>query len=497
MPRLAFAVAFVLGWSATLSLSAAEAEAKPNVLFVAVDDLRPELPNLGHRHVVAPNLERLARRGVSFRRAYCQQAVCSPSRSSLLTGTRPDTTKVWDLQTHFRKALPNVVTLPEHFKQNGYFVQGMGKLFHGGFDDPQSWSTPWTSPKANHGTYALPENQAIVKAKMEASKGKKKADGSRIRNNGPPFESADVPDNTFHDGALAEMAVAALRDCAKKSQPFWLGVGFIRPHLPFVAPKKYWDLYDPAKITLAPNPFPPKDAPAYAVLPGGELRSYHNVPQGAIPDDYARQLKHGYYAAISYMDAQLGKVLDELDRLKLADKTVIVLWGDHGWKLGEHAGWCKHSAVENDANAPLMIAAPGIASAGKTTEALAEFVDIYPTLSELCGLKSPTHLEGVSLVPVLRDPAASVKTAAFSQYPRNQGGKNLMGYSMRTDRYRFTRWVHTDQPTKVDAVELYDHQADPQENTNIAHLPEHKALVTQLTTQWQAGWRGARKSESR
>ena len=484
-----FAFLLILG-------SQSPAVEKRNVLFIAVDDLRPEFGAYGMGYIHSPNLDRIAKRGVTFTRAYCQQAVCSPSRSSLLTGTRPDTTKVWDLNTHFRKAIPDVVTLPQHFKQNGYFVQGMGKLFHGGFDDPQSWSVPWASPKTGHGAYGLPESNAIVQAKVDASKtAPPKKGAGKVRNYGPAFESSEVPDNTFHDGALADMAVAALRDCAKKDGAFWLGVGFIRPHLPFVAPKKYWDLYDAAKIELAPNPFTPKGAPEYAVLSGGELRTYHGVPAGPIPDTLARQLKHGYYAAISYMDAQVGRVLDELDRLGLTENTIIVLWGDHGWKLGEHAGWCKHSNVENDTNAPLLISIPGMKTAGKKTDSLVEFVDIYPTLAELCGLPPPAHLEGVSLAPVLRDTSASVKSAAFSQYPRSVGGKQLMGYSMRTDRYRFTRWVNKDDHTKVDAIELYDEQADPQENVNIANDPKHSALVAKLTAQWLQGWQGAKTAK--
>jgi arylsulfatase A-like enzyme len=496
MKRLLLMFVMLLPILPCLSRAAdARPAARPNVLFFAVDDLRPEFGAYGHSYIHSPNLDRLAARGMTFNRAYCQQAVCSPSRSSLLTGTRPDTTRVWDLETHFRKALPEVVALPQHFKQNGYFVQGMGKLYHGGFDDPVSWSVPWTTPKTSHGTYGLAENIAIVQAKIAASKSAPKKKGAgRARNYGPAFEAADVADNWFHDGALADMAVSALRECAKKDQPFWLGVGFIRPHLPFVAPKKYWDLYDPAKIQLAPNPFPPKGAPDYAVLPGGELRAYHGIPAGPIPDDLARQLKHGYYAAISYMDAQLGRVLDELDRLQLADNTIIVLWGDHGWKLGEHAAWCKHSNVENDTNAPLLIAVPGLKSAGQHTNALAEFVDIYPTLAEFCGLSLPNHLEGTSLVPVLRDPSRSVKKAAFSQYPRTASGRQLMGYTMRTDRYRFTRWVHRDDHSQVDAVELYDHETDPQENVNIANDPQNSELVARLTEQWSRGWRGARSN---
>lgn len=476
--------------------SAGAAEKKMNVLFFAVDDLRPEFGAYGKSHVHSPNLDRLAKSGITFSRAYCQQAVCSPTRSSLLTGTRPDTTKVYDLETHFRVALPDGVTLPQHFKQNGYFVQGMGKLFHGGLDDKPSWSVPWSAPKTTHGAYGLPENREIVKQKAEASRAaaaKGAKPKGKVRNYGPPFESSDVPDNTFHDGALADMAVATLQELAKKDQPFWLGVGFIRPHLPFVAPKKYWDLYDPAKIALAPNPFAPKGAPEYAFTNGGELRTYHGVPKsGPIPDDMARQLKHGYFAAISYMDAQLGRVLAELERLGLRESTIVILWGDHGWKLGEHGSWAKHSNVEDDTRVPLLISVPGLKTAGQRTEALVEFVDIYPSLAELCGLPLPAHLEGNSFVPILRDPQRTWKPAAFSQYPRGVAGRKLMGYSMRTDRYRFTRWVEAKDHAKVDAIELYDHQTDPQENVNIANDPKNAALVAQLTAQWQQGWRGAR-----
>jgi arylsulfatase A-like enzyme len=340
---------------------------------------------------------------------------------------------------------------------------------------------PWSNPKVV--TYGKPENQA----RQNASRG---ANTPGIR--GPAFESSDVPDNTFHDGALAEMAVKALGEMAKKNQPFWLGVGFVRPHLPFVAPKKYWDLYDPAKIELAPNPFRAKDAPEFAVLPGGEMRAYQNIPAGPIPDDLARPLKHGYYAAISYMDAQLGKVLDELDRLKLRDNTIVVLWGDHGWKLGEHGAWCKHSNVENDTRAPLIVSAPGFKTTGKHSASLVEFVDLYPTLAELAGLPQPAHLEGTSLVSVLRNPAKAVKSAAFSQYPRPHNGQRLMGYSMRTERYRFTRWVERNDHSKIAATELYDLQTDPQENVNIAGDPKQAALVAKLTAQWEQGWRGAK-----
>jgi len=457
---------------------------RPNILFIAVDDLRPELGCYGREYIKSPNIDRIARQGMTFNRAYCQQAVCSPSRSSLLTGTRPDTTKVWDLVTHFRDALPDVVTLPQLFKQGGYFVQGIGKIYHPGFDDPRSWSVPWQTPKAP--TYALLKTPEVKDEDVPPKNGKKRK--------GPAFESADVPDNFFKDGKVADLAAGTLRGLSRKPEPFFFAVGFAKPHLPFVAPKKYWDLYDPAQIKLAPNPFRPKEAPEYALSNSNELRNYEGMPaEGPIPDNLARQLKHGYYAAVSYTDAQIGKVLDELDRLGLRKNTIIVLWGDHGWKLGEHGEWCKHSNVENDANAPLLLSVPGMKNAGKHTNALVEFVDVYPTLSELAGMPLPGHLEGTSFKPLLDDPNRPWKTAAFSQYPR----QGWMGYSMRTDRYRFTVWVGRKDHSKVDAIELYDHQTDPQENTNIAKLPANAELVKRLMEQWRQGWQGANPPATR
>jgi iduronate 2-sulfatase len=453
------------------ALASAQAPKRPNILFLAVDDLRPELGCYGFSGVKSPNIDRLAKQGVLFTRAYCQQAVCSPSRTSVLTGARPDTTKVWDLVTHFRDAMPNVVTLPEHFKKNGYFVQGLGKIFHPGYDDKQSWSVPWQTPKAP--TYARTY-------KVEATSPQAK--------DGPPVESADVPDNFYKDGMVADLAVDLLKQMKSKTEPFFLAVGFAKPHLPFVAPKKYWDLYDPAKIPLAANPYRPDGAPDYALAASGELRNYAGMPaQGPVDEKIARELKHGYYASISYTDAQIGKVLDELDRQGLTQNTVIVLWGDHGWKLGEHGEWAKHSNAENDTNVTLMFAAPGLKTAGSKSSALVEFVDIYPTLANLAGLPLPAHLEGTSLKPLLEDPKRKGKPAAFSQYPR---GKKIMGYSMRTERYRLTVWLDREDHTKVLDTELYDHSKDPQENVNIAKVSANADLLKGLMEQWKIGWQG-------
>ena len=493
--------------SGLLRVTAAESIAKkPNVLFIVVDDLRPELGCYGFDYIKSPNIDRIAKKGVTFNRAYVQQSVCSPSRTSVMTGLRPDTTKVFDLVTHFRVAQPNAVTLQQNFMNHGYFVQGMGKIFHGSLDDKPSWSVPWQVPKGE--TYMLPENLPKTDAKTQVkpdigsevtppenkvkSKKKKKSGGEDGgKSKGSYYECTDVPDDTYQDGKVADLAVKTLGELSKKSEPFFLAVGFIKPHMPFVAPKKYWDLYDPAKITLATNPFLPKGAPDYAINPNdGEIRAYQGVPpQGVFPVDLARNFKHGYYAAISYTDTQVGKVLDELDRLKISDNTIVILWGDHGWKLGEHMAWGKHTNVENDTNAPLIISVPGMKNAGKRTNALVEFIDMYPTLSELAGLPIPTAVEGTSFKPLLDDLSRPWKPAAFSQYPRSG---NLMGYSMRTDKYRFTVWVSASDHSKVDAMELYDEQADPQENTNIANDPANAALVAKLMEQWKSGWQGAK-----
>ncbi len=488
---------FSLAAGALPAVAAEAAPQKPNVLFIAVDDLRPELGCYGKAYIKSPNIDRMAKAGMVFDRAYCQQAVCSPTRSSLLTGTRPDTTKVYDLVTHFRKALPDVVTLMQNFKNNGYFVQGMGKIFHGSLDDPQSWSVAWQTPKAP--VYATSKNAEESPIKVDGEQDdpapvQKSKKGGKSSGKGAVYECADVPDNTYKDGKTAELAMKTLQEISKKDKPFFLAVGFSKPHLPWVAPKKYWDLYDETTIELAPNPFYPKDAPDYAIRKfDGEIYSYSGmVAKGEpISPELARKLKHAYFASVSYTDAQVGMLLDELKRLDLDNNTIVILWGDHGWKLGEHNAWGKHSNVENDVNSPLILSVPGMKNAGAHSAALVEFVDIYPTLSELAGLPLPEHLEGVSFKPLLDDPKRPWKTAAFSQYPRPDKG-GLMGYSMRTDRYRFTVWVNDKDHTKVDAVELYDHQVDPQENVNIAKDPANADLVKQLMAQWEKGWQGAK-----
>ena len=461
--------------------SAAEAERpKLNVLFIAVDDLRPELACYGHPQIRSPQIDKLAARGMLFERAYCQQAVCAPSRASLLTGCRPDTTRIYDLQTPLRKAMPNVLSLPQHLRKNGYETVSLGKIYHHWNDDNGiGWSVPAWHPSGEWKGrgYRSPESLRAMEERDKAT--------PAMKGIGPAFEAADVPDNGYPDGATADKAIEELRRL--KGAPFFLAIGFLKPHLPFNAPKKYWDLYRREDIKLPTNRDWPKDMPPIAGSNWGELRQYTGIPaRGNLPDDQARELIHGYYACVSYTDAQVGRVLDELDRLGLRERTLVVLWGDHGWKLGEYSAWCKHTNFELDTHAPLLLSVPGQKNAGKKTRAFVEFVDIYPTLCEAAGLSLPAHLEGTSMLPLLDDPERPWRAAAFSQYPRGR----IMGYTMRTDRYRYTEWI--DRRTKeIQARELYDHETDPGENVNLAGHPDHKETVEKLAGMLKAGWRAA------
>ena len=465
--------------------AAPAAKGKVNVLFIPVDDLKPQLACYGHKKMLTPNLDRLAAEGTLFERAYCQQAVCAPTRASLLSGCRPDTTRVFDLQTPLPTTMPDVLTLPQHFKANGYTTISLGKVYHhGAKDDPKGWSEPPWMPPDPYPGYALQSSKDLMRKANEITETVKMKKGAAASpRKGPPTECGDLPDEAYGDGRIAEKAIEMLQRL--KDQPFFLAVGFLKPHLAFACPKKYWDLYKRDEVDLADNPYKPKDAPDIAMTTWGELRTYEGIPrQGALAEAQARELVHGYYACVSFVDAQVGKVLDELKRLGLAEKTVVVLWGDHGWHLGDHGLWCKHTNFESATHAPLLARAPGL-PAGLRTARLTEFVDVYPSLCELAGLALPKHLEGTSFVPLMKDPKREWKKAAFSQYPRGK----VMGYTMRTERWRLTRWLSPDG-TAV-GVELYDHQNDPAENMNLAALPEHAKTVEELTALAKKGWRGA------
>ncbi|MEQ8789362.1 MAG: sulfatase [Pirellulaceae bacterium] len=450
----------------------AEESQRLNVLFIAVDDLRVELGCYGDSPVKSPHIDRLAARGTLFERAYCQQSLCNPSRASLLTGRRPDTLRVWDLPTHFRQTHPDVVTLPQLFKQNGYHAQCVGKIFHNYRQpDYQGDAVSWSVPAVLH--YNSHYND---KPQVE---GAAPADLAPLQKT----ECRDVPDEAYFDGRVARQAITAMQEV--KDQPFFLAVGFWKPHLPFNAPKKYWDYYDRAEVGLPANPKPPRDVPPIA------LTDYRIDPKQNLDDDDLRELRHGHFAAISYLDAQVGKVLDELDRLGLREKTIVVFWSDHGLHVGEHGLWSKTTNFELDTRVPLIVAAPHHKT-GQRARGLVELVDLYPTLADLCDLPPPAGLEGVSLRPLLADPTATVKDAALSQHPRPNyirgEAPQTMGYSLRTDRYRYTEWREFESG-KIVARELYDHQSDPGETVNLAGSTDRQETVDRLTPQLESAFR--------
>ncbi len=477
--------------SSAAAVAAPAASTRPNVLLIAVDDLRPQLGCYGKRQIKSPNIDRLASQGLRFDRAYCQQAVCAPTRASLLTGTRPDTTRVWDLQTPLNTVRPDLVSIPHHFKRNGYETVSLGKIYHHANEDPQAWtSDPWL-PKGDWAGgwrgYRDPLSAVAVRQNDAALKARGVTAPAQF-GRGPAFEGPDVPDNAYQDGMTADKAIEELRRL--KDKPFFLAAGFLKPHLPFNAPKKYWDLYSPDDLELPSRSDWPEDAPKLAGSDWGELRAYTGIPQkGPVDDTTMRMLIHGYYACVSYMDAQVGRVLAELARLGLRENTIVVLWGDHGWKLGDYGAWCKHTNYELDTHVPLILSVPGQRNAGGATSALVEYVDIYPTLAEAC-LNVPGQCEGESMMPLLADPARKWKAAAFSQYPR---GKEVMGYTMRTERWRYTEWI-AKSAGEVTARELYDHAGSDAASANLAGLPAYAATVQQLSAMLDKGlgWRKVR-----
>ncbi|WPP48133.1 sulfatase [Catalinimonas niigatensis] len=432
---------------------------KPNILFIAVDDLRPELNCYGKSQIISPHIDQLAAESLVFNRAYCQVPVCGASRASLLTGFRPTRTRFIDYATRVDEDAPQALTLPQHLKDHGYYTISNGKIFHHLDDMKEGWSeAPWHPNESgtNWRDYVLEENIAM----SAQNKG----------GNGRSFEIAEVADEAYFDGKTAQKTIEDLKKLAHKDQPFFLAAGFLKPHLPFNAPKKYWDLYDEQTISPAENNFRPEHAPDAAMHNWGELRNYADIPaKGPLSDDKAKKLVHGYYACISYTDAQIGKVLQALDDLGLADNTIVVLWGDHGWNLREHGLWCKHANFETSLRAPLMIKVPEI-EGGQTTNALTEFVDIYPSLCELAGISVPHHLQGSSFVPLLTQPEQSWKTHTISKFHD--------GYTIKNDDYRYTEWSNAQG--KIYARMLYDHRTDSLENYNIAEKAENESIIKQM-----------------
>ncbi len=450
---------------ATSLATAAPKQSRPNVVFIAADDLRTDLAAYGHPQAFTPNLDALAQRGVRFDRAYCQQAVCNPSRASVLTGLRPDVLRVWDLRTHFRDTLPDAVTLPQHFRAHGYRTISLGKVFHNQgvrqrpvtpFSDPVSWSEPPEFAEGAHWQdWVVPGQPGLPSRRGGAT------------------QCLDVPDEAYFDGQIAAAAVRRLQSLRNEGQPFFLAVGFWKPHLPFNAPKRYWDHYDRAQLAPPSSVLPPDGAPALASHSSPELRSYEGIPkEGPIPPEQVAELRHGYLAAVSFLDAQVGRVLAALRELGLEESTIVVFWSDHGFHLGESALWGKSTNYERDTRVPLIIAAPGHETAGASTRALVELVDLFPTLTDLCGLPTPPGLAGVSLSSILRKPSLPGKAYAVSQHPRPyfNGEMSVMGYSLRSADYRYIEWRSIASGAIV-AQELYEANWSAAEHRNLISDP--------------------------
>ncbi len=461
--------------------AAPDPPAKPNVLFIAVDDLRPDFGCYGNTQVKSPNLDRLAREGLLFQRAYCQFPLCMPSRASLLSGYRPESIKRTGRVTGHVPAA--TVTLPQLFRSHGYVTVSAGKVYHDNGDDPAAWVRRYADTFASEGKwcngycsgYQLETNRALVQNYLQGKRrqGLPASSISEIRN---------TPDEKTPDGIIAQRAVEELRKFKKSGEPFFLAAGFYRPHMPLIAPKKYWDLYDRDQIKLPVDFRQPDDGiPRYD---WDEVRRYGDCPwKGPMSEEKTKEIIHGYHASVTFVDAQIGKVLDELRRLGLDTNTVVVLWSDTGWSLGEHGAFSKYSNYETSTHIVMMLKVPWLPGQSATS-ALVELVDIYPTLADLCRLQRPRYLEGTSFVPLFADPRRTWKTAVFSCLHEDRER------TIRNERYRLIE--HTGGQ-----IELYDHETDPAEDHNLARDPAHAAVVRRLRDSMNAGWRAAVPAESR
>ena len=452
-----------------LSASKSGAEERPNVLLILVDDLKPALGCYGDPHAKTPNIDKLASRGIRFDLAYCNQSVCAPSRFTLMLGSHSTSTGLYGLGNHLRKSIPNAVTMPQHFAKHGYKTQSLGKIFHighGNLGDPESFSVPHYHDKVIE--YLDPESTDGGKlTREEAYFTNQKLGQIRSLPRGAAFESPVVEDQEYADGRVATETIKRLKSAKKDpNTPFFIAAGFARPHLPFSAPKKYWDIHDPKKLPLPKHEDLPKNSPKVAGKRGGEISNYKPVPidrNAIFPETLKRDLIHGYYASVSYVDAQIGKVLDALDQLELTSKTIIVLWGDHGFHLGDLGIWTKHTNYEQANRIPIIISAPGISRPGSSTKQLMESVDIFPTLNELAGIpsiKGPQPIDGLSMAEVIKMPSKRIRNHAFHAYPRAK-----MGRAIRTEKFRMVEWKKKGTPTEY---ELYDYSDDPYETKNIA-----------------------------
>jgi arylsulfatase A-like enzyme len=515
MPKVVLAAA-LMGWSAF-----GTAGSKPNVLFLAIDDLKPWLGCYGNTVVKTPHIDRLAKAGAVFRNNYCQVALCGPTRMSLMTGLRPDTLQVYSMGGEIyhidtaRKRAPQLITLPEFFKQNGYTCLGFGKVLDGRNtdrgQDRQSWSDPrgvrwdWDASlypvKPIGGGYQDPATRNILEAAHAdldqrgiTEKSARLGFLSTVEGARPVCESMDLPDDAYAEGnVMTAPALRVIREHGANGKPFFLAVGYYKPHLPFVAPKKYWDLYSPSDFELEPVQSYPVDGVSVAETDYIEARGFHPVPEhGPIPEDLQRHMMHGYAACVSYVDAQIGRLLQALEKAGLADNTIICLWGDHGFHLGDKQIWGKHTNFEQATRSPLIIAAPSVPGGTVEDEVMTEFVDVYPTLCELAGLVPPPGLEGESLVGLMRQERPASNPPAVSQYLRNLGDEGLvMGWAVRTPRYRYVEWRRVSRDGlqyiwsgDVVGRELYDYQLDANESRNLVESAEYRTVLDDMVQQF-------------
>lgn len=481
-----------------------------NILFIAIDDMRPLLGCYGDPLAVTPNMDKLASKGTLFTHAYCQQAVSGPSRASLLTGLCPDRTKVWDLKTLIRAINPNVLTLPQHLSNSGFETVGVGKIFDSrsvdAAQDKLSWSVDYLknveySTSAGKGLLGYHSKEAKKQYDFYRQEGIK--DGKKgkdlenylISKVKPSTDCADVPDDAYADGAITNRTIRYIEEYTG-DKPLFMAIGLKSTHLPFRAPKKYWDLYKKENIQLASFRQKAVDSPDIAYHTSGELYRYTDIPSLAsfsdiqntiLPNEKAQELIHAYYATVSYADAQVGRLMEVLEKKGMLENTIIVLWGDHGWHLGDHGLWCKHTNFENAAHAPLIIYNPDIKSSVVSDPV--EFLDIFPTLCEMTSISTPEGLDGVSLMSAMKKPKQHTKPYAVSQYPRYLlGKKKVMGYSIRDKRYRYTiwcDWTNRLDPDKVVAEELYDYEKDPLETKSLMNDPEYVKVIAQMKGYWE------------